>query len=102
MDGQCKCGLPALSNFRAEATAPALRTGRNALGLPRHHHDAPDDRALQGLPVRRMVSGVKGCVRDARGADGFADSPQPEGNGASARGGGRRSSRHSHQSATKC
>ncbi len=52
MDGPCKYGPPALSNFLAEATAPALRTDRNALELPRQHHDAPDDRTGQGLPVR--------------------------------------------------
>ncbi len=40
----------------------------------------------KGFRCAQRRAGVKGCVRDARGADGFADLPQPEGNGASARG----------------
>ncbi len=36
----------------AEVTTPA-KTGRAPVSSPRHQHDAPDDRALQGLPVRR-------------------------------------------------
>ncbi len=46
----------------AEVTTPA-KTGRAPVSSPRHQHDAPDDRALQGLPVRPDGGGRQGCVR---------------------------------------
>ncbi len=59
--GRCKCGLPALQCPRRGANA-SLRTDRNVLGLPRQHHDAPDDRTVQGLPVRAGGGGRQGLV----------------------------------------
>ncbi len=44
-----------------------LEDGPRALGEPRQHHDAPDDRTVQGLPVRPSGRGRQGVRPRARG-----------------------------------
>ncbi len=56
-----KCGLLALLVMRMPRQQRQLEDGPRALAVePRHHHDAPDDRTVQGLLVRPDGGGRQG------------------------------------------
>ena len=63
-----KCGLPALSRVwkprRQHQPGRAARPGYE----PRQHHDAPDDRTVQGLPVRPDGGGRQALGRSEKKA----------------------------------
>ena len=62
MGDEGKCGLLALGCDSAEATAPALGAAVRLGNWPRHHHDAPDDRTVQG----RQGQSSTGLVMQSR------------------------------------